>query len=223
MAKPGQKPQCLALLTVHPNTTIQIAELLGNAPVCERSMARVHATRIVLQKLWSTAPAKQEMHFWYESVVARVYDTAHLVRRLDYTDGTVLSQDMFAYLQYPVLTFGKGHDDHCSMPIPQLYHLLAMIGTDEGLLEEYAQHVSVYADTVASCLANTPAHQARGGLCQEDHQGAERRVPHGAVGAQDAQGCVPRQLLPNRQPRCQRQQHIPVFARRSVQCSHAGS
>ena len=87
--------------------------------------------------------------------MALVYDTAHLVRRLDYTDGTVLSQDMFAYLQYPVLTFGKGHDDHCSMPIPQLYHLLAMIGTDEGLLEEYAQHVSVYADTVASCHQHT--------------------------------------------------------------------
>ena len=58
----------------------------------------------------------------------------------------MLSQDMFDYLQYPVLTFGKGHDDHCSMPIPQLYHLLATIGSDENLLEEYAQAVSMCAD-----------------------------------------------------------------------------
>ena len=64
MAKPGQKPQCLALMTVHPNTSVTVGQLLGNAPVCQRSLARVHATRIVLQSLWSKSPFSQNVHFW---------------------------------------------------------------------------------------------------------------------------------------------------------------
>lgn len=39
---------------------------------------------------------------------------------------------------------GKGHHDDYSMPIPQLYHLLAMVVSNDTLLEQYENAVSVY-------------------------------------------------------------------------------
>ncbi len=117
MMKPGQKAQCLALLhaPAGQNELLLHTTLFGQ-PLCERSMVRVHATRIVLQSLLSRVDSHTPLWFWYVGDVrvggihwgsTRQWQPPQ--HRIDFTDSTVMTEDMREYLHYPILTFGM----HC--------------------------------------------------------------------------------------------------------------
>lgn len=125
----GTKPQCFVEFILQGGRFV-IGRSLSNNRVCEQSRYRAVAIQLAINFIWAgmTTPAADgALRFWW-----------------DITAGSVISNDLYDYLQFPVLTAGRSPKDACSFPVPHVYFFYAMVGANPNLLRQFAATVPRY-------------------------------------------------------------------------------